>query len=218
MNKIIDKLNVRINSFLCFIVLITLLFAACESKKKVEIKNNAGIVVESYFVDKKRPEIKMGISRKFYDDGNIAEVLNYDKNGVQNGEHTLYYPSGKIMRKEMIVNNKNNGKFISYYEDGNMEQEGKYKDNKMNGVWKTYSNDVKGALKYYATFSDGKYNGLYKEYYPNGKLFAEGNKIQLTEDLDVYDGKVQVYDSLGNISRVLTYESGKQTNKEEIKK
>jgi len=198
-------------------VLITCFFSACESKKKVEVKNNAGVVIESYYVDKNKPDVKVGLYSKFYDDGKILETINY-KDGKQNGERTSYFPSGKIMLKENIVNNVNEGIYIAYNEDGSINQEGTYKDNKMDGVWKTYFKGQKNVLQYEAIFKNGNYNGLYKEYYPNGKLFAEGNKIQLTEELDVFDGKVQVYDSLGNLEKILIYEKGKQINKEEVKK
>jgi antitoxin component YwqK of YwqJK toxin-antitoxin module len=214
MNKIIDKLNVRINPILLVLMLITIFLTACENKKKVEIKNNAGVVIESYFVQKNNPDVKVGISTKYYDDGKILETINYT-DGKQNGERTTFFPSGKIMTKENIVNNVNDGLYITYNEDGSINQEGSYKDNKMDGVWKTYYQGQKNVLQYEAVFKDGGYHGLYKEYYPNGKLYAEGNKIQLNEDLDVYDGKVQVYDSLGNLDKILTYDKGKQISKEE---
>lgn len=217
MNKVIDKLNVRIKwIFVCF-MLITLTFTACNSKKKIEIKNNDGVVIESYFIDKKNPEIKIGVYNKYYDDGKILEVANY-KDGKINGERTLYYPSGKIMQKENYIDNKYEGKLTSYFEDGSLQQEGFYKDNMMNGVWKNYFKDQKDVLKEETTLKDNKIEGLYKEYYPNGKLYAEGNKMQLSEDLDVFDGKVQVYDSLGVLEKILTYDKGKQINKEEVKK
>ena len=217
MNKINDKLNVRINRFLLLFMLITLTFTSCESKKKIEIKNNAGIVVESYFVDKNNPDIKIGVYNKYYDDGKILESAIY-KDGKINGERTLYYPNGKIMQKENYVDNKYEGKLTVYFEDGSLQQEGIYKDNMMNGVWKNYSNTNKNILKDETTLKDNKIEGLYREYFPNGKLYAEGNKIQLTEDLDVFDGKVQVYDSSGNLEKVLIYEKGRQVGKEEIKK
>ncbi len=215
MDKVKVELNVSTKWFILFFVLTT--FVACSNKRKVEVKNAAGVVVESYFVDKNNPDIKIGTYSKFYDDGKIAEIITYS-NGKQNGVHTLYYPSGKIMQQETIVDNKNDGKFVSYFEDGLVEQEGNYKDNKMDGLWKTYADGRKDVLKYEATFKDGQYNGIYKEYYPNGKLYAEGNKIQISEDLEVFDGKVQVYDSLGNPEKILTYDKGRQINKEEIKK
>lgn len=217
MNKVNDKLNVRINSFLCYFMFITLLFSACESKKKVEIKNNAGVVIESYFVDKKNPEIKVGVYNKYYDDGKILEVANYT-NGKLNGERTLYHPNGKIMQKENYIDNRYEGKFTAYDEDGNLQQEGTYKDNMMDGVWKNYFAGGKKIVKDETTLKENKINGLYKEYYPNGKLFAQGNKMEIIEGMDVFDGKVQVYDSIGNLEKILTYDKGKQISKEEIKK
>lgn len=217
MNKINDKLNVRIIGILFLLMLITSTFTSCSSKKKIEIKNNAGIVVESYMVNKNNPDIKMGIYNKFYDDGKILEVANYNE-GKLNGERTLYHPNGKIMQKENYVDNKYEGKFTAYFEDGSLQQEGFYKDNMMNGVWKNYSNVNKNMVKDETTLKDNRIEGLYREYYPNGKIYAEGNKMQLTEDLDVFDGKVKVFDSIGNLEKILLYEKGRQVGKEEVKK
>lgn len=217
MKKIMAKLNVRINKIFFLFMLITITFTACNSKKKIEIKNNDGIVIESYYVDKKNPDIKIGVYNKYYDDGKILEVASF-KDGKLNGERTLYYPSGKIMQKENYVDNKYEGKLTAYFEDGSLQQEAFYKDNMMSGVWKNYFKDAKNVLKEEITLKENKIDGIYKEYYPNGKLYAEGNKIQLSEDLDVFDGKVQVYDSLGVLEKILTYEKGKQIAKEEVKK
>lgn len=217
MNKIMAKLNVRIKGIFFYFMLITITFTACSGKKKIEVKNNDGVVIESYYVDKKNPIVKIGVYNKYYDDGKILEVANF-KDGKINGERTLYYQSGKIMQKENYVDNRYEGKLTSYYEDGSLQQEGFYKDNMMNGIWKNYFKDIKNVVKEETTLKDNKIEGLYKEFYPNGKLYAEGNKIQLAEDLDVFDGKVQVYDSTGVLEKILTYDKGKQINKEEVKK
>jgi antitoxin component YwqK of YwqJK toxin-antitoxin module len=56
-------------------------------------------------------------------------------------------------------------------------------------------------------------NGPSKEYYANGHLNAEGNKIEISEGVDVYDGKVQVYDSAGKLQKTLLYDKGRQVSK-----
>lgn len=215
-----DKINLQLNVTTKWILMLILLttFTGCNNKKKIEVKNANGIVVESYFVNKKNLEQKNGLYQKFYENGKIAETINYNDEGVQDGAHTLYYPSGKIMIKEMIKQNKNDGKYLSFFEDGSPEQEGFYRDNKMDSVWKTYFKEPKGKLRYEATFKNGKFNGPYKEYFANGNLMASGNKIEIMDDFDVYDGEVLLYDSLVNnkLIRKLHFEKGRQTAKEEI--
>lgn len=215
MNKVKVQLNVSTKWIILFFVLTT--FTSCSNKKKIEVKNNNGVVVESYFVDKKNPDIKIGVYSKFYDDGKILEVANYS-NGKINGERTLYYPNGKIMQVENYKDNKFDGKFTAYNEDGSLQQEGNYKDNMMNGVWKNYFKDQKNKVKEEITLKDNHINGLYKEYYPNGNLYASGNKKEIMEDLDVFDGEVLIFDSVVNnkLIRKLHFENGRQVYKEEI--
>ena len=215
MDKVKVKLNVSTKWVILFFVLTT--FTACSNKKKVEVKNKDGVVVESYFVDKKHPDVKVGIYNKYYDDGKILEVANYT-NGKLNGLRTLYYPSGKIMQTENYADNKYEGKFAAYFEDGSFQQEGEYKDNMMNGIWKNYFTEPKNKVKEEITLKDNHVNGPYKEYYNNGNLFASGNKKEIMEDIDVFDGEVEIYDSLINnkLIRKLHFENGRQVSKEEI--
>lgn len=212
MYEVKDKLNVSTKWMILLFVLIT--FTACSTKKKVEVMNKDGKVIESYFVEKKHPEIKTGLYQKYYDDGKLLETSTFVDGKLQ-GERTLYYPNGNIMQQEHYKDNTFEGKFTAYFENGSLQQEGNYKDNMMDGLWKNYSKENKNMLQNEITLKENKINGLYKEYYPNGKLYAEGNKIELFDDMDVYDGKVNVYDTLGNLEKIITFERGKQINKEE---
>lgn len=214
MNEVKDKLNVSIKWILFCFVLIT--FTACDTKKKVEIKNKEGVVTESYFTDKNDPSIKIGAYSKYYDNGKILETGLY-KNGKLNGERMLYYENGRAMQTENYVDDKFEGAFKSFYEDGGLQQEGAYKDNMMTGLWKNYFKEPQNVLKNEMTLQENKINGPSKEYFTNGKVNAEGNKVEINDGIDVYDGKVQVYDSLGNLEKIITYDKGRQIGKEEIK-
>ncbi len=216
MNNINLQLNVVTKRFLYLFLLTT--FVACSNKELVEVKNNKGTVIESFYVDKKNPSAKIGEYKRFYDDGKILEVANYT-DGKINGKRTLYYPSGKIMQEENYVDNKFNGKFSAYNEDGSLQQEGAYVDNMMNGVWKNYFKEPKNKVKEEITLKDNHINGPYKEYYPNGNIYAAGNKKEIMDDLDVFDGEVLIYDSIqsNKLIRKLLFENGRQISKEEIK-
>lgn len=215
-----DKVKVQLNVTTKWLLLLFLLttFTACNNKKRIEVKNKEGIVVESYFVDKKHQDIKVGVYHKFYDDGKLLEEAYYDDKGKLNGKRTLYYPNGKIMQTENYIDNKYEGAFTAYFEDGSQQQEGMYKDNMMNGVWKNYFPNSKNKIKEEITLKDNHINGPYKEFYDNGNLYASGNKIEIMEDLDVFDGEVAIYDSVVNnkLIRKLHFENGRQVSKEEI--
>ncbi|HQV79233.1 MAG TPA: hypothetical protein PLJ42_11425 [Chitinophagales bacterium] len=215
MNNINLQLNVSINQL--FILFLLTTFSACSSKKQIEIKNKENVVIESYFVDKKNPEIKIGEYKRFYDDGKIMEISIY-LDGKLNGKRTLYYPSGKIMQEENYVDNKFEGLFKTYFDDGSIQQEGLYKDNMMTGIWKNYFQEPKNKVKEEITLKDNHISGMYKEYYPNGNIYAVGNKKEILDDMDVFDGEVTLFDSLENNKpiRKLIFENGKQISKEDI--
>ncbi len=212
------KVNVQLNVSTCIVFAMLLFFSACSNKQKVEVKNAQGVVVESYFVDKKKPELKIGVYHKFYDDGKMLEESHFT-DGKLNGKRTLYHPNGKIMQTENYVDNKYDGAFTIYYEDGSLQQEGTYKDNMMNGVVKNYFKSPKNKVKEEISMKDNHVNGIYKEYYDNGNIYAMGTKKEIMEDIDVFDGEVQIFDSLVNnkLIRKLQFENGRQISKEEIK-
>ncbi len=215
MKLIKRKLNVYAKMLILFFVFISI--TSCNNKKKVEVKNKNGIVVESYFVNKKNPAEKVDVYNRYYDDGKIVEVANY-KNGKLNGVRTLFHSNGNKMQEENYIDDKLEGKVTSYFEDGSLQQEAVYKDNSGNGVWKNYFKDQKNVVKEEITIVENKINGPFKEYYPNGKLYAKGKKIEINEGIDAfdsYDGKVEVFDSTGTLEKILTFENGKQISKEE---
>ena len=65
---------------------------------------------------------------------------------------------------------------------------------------------------------DDHVEGIYKEYYSNGNVHASGNKKEIMDGIDVFDGEVLIYDSLVNnkVIRKLHFENGKQISKEEV--
>lgn len=213
MNEVKDKLNVSTKWFLLLLVLIT--FAACSNKKKVVIKDNAGRILEEYYTLKDKPDEKTGIYTSYYESGKIKELSNFT-NGKPEGKRTLYFESGKIMVVENYKNGNYEGEYKSYFENGGLESEGQFRDNARDGIWKVYYETPKNAVKQEVTFKDNLVNGPAKEYHPNGTLIAEGNKIEIGDGVDVYDGKVQVYDSLGTLVKVLVYDKGRQISKEAI--
>ena len=155
MKLIKRKLNVYAKMLILFFVFISI--TSCNNKKKVEVKNKNGIVVESYFVNKKNPTEKVDVYNRYYDDGKIVEVANY-KNGKLNGVRTLFHSNGNKMQEENYIDDKLEGKVTSYFEDGSLQQEAVYKDNSGNGIWKNYFKDQKNVVKEEITIVENKIN------------------------------------------------------------
>ena len=65
-----------------------------------------------------------------------------------------YYDSGELESEVFIINDKMHGDFKLYYEN----------DSKL-------KTDSFGQIRVICSYIDGKKNGEYKEYYPNGKLY-----------------------------------------------
>ena len=214
-----DKIKLQLNVITKWVVVVFVLttFVACSNKQFVEIKNKEGVVVESYFINKKHPEQKIGVYHKFYDDGKMLEE-SFFKDGKLNGKRTLFHPNGKIMQTENYIDNKYEGAFVAYYDNGNKQQAGFYKDNMMDSIWTNYYNSAKNNIKETVTMKENHVNGPYKGYSENGNLQATGNKKEIMDGIDVFDGDVLLYDSLQNnkIIRKLKFENGKQIAKEDL--
>jgi len=99
---------------------------------------------ESYSCDRRE-----GISRKFYQTGDTAEVLPYH-NGLKEGEWIQYYTDGKICLKAAYKNGMLEGAFMLYFPDGTPQYEGTYLNDKRNGRWKAYNEDgtVRSEIEY----------------------------------------------------------------------
>jgi antitoxin component YwqK of YwqJK toxin-antitoxin module len=67
-------------------------------------------------------------------DGKIIDtlankIISYDvKNGLKNGEFTIFFLDGKKEISGKIFNNKNEGKWYYYYPSGKLETEGYFKN------------------------------------------------------------------------------------------
>ncbi|MCB9032545.1 MAG: hypothetical protein H6553_01755 [Chitinophagales bacterium] len=209
-------MNLELNkSKYLLIVAVILIFSACK-RKTVTVKNNNGVVVQSYEVLRKQQNIKDGKFTSFYDDGTKMEESNY-VNGKQDGISNLYYQDGKLMIERHFKMDVYDGDYKEYYENGFIKQEGKYKDNMMDGVWKNYYASSEGLVSALTTMKDGKINGDAKEFATNGKLYVEGNKVEIFGGIDVYNGIVKVYDTIsGKQIYNLEYEDGKQVKKDSI--
>ncbi len=96
--------------------------------------------------------IRNGLSVKYFENGNIAEKINFIY-GIKDGEWLRYYSDGTLFIKASYLNGMLDGKFETWFNNGNPEYSGMYKDNLKEGKWLIYNED--GSLKYEANYVRG---------------------------------------------------------------
>lgn len=159
----------------------------------------------------------------FYnEDGKIKEKINY-LNGKKNG----YYYSfdyffnkdsikvGYLRSQELFVNNKRNGISEYYFKNGNIKKQVNYVNGKKHGTTRLYNNDgvlttiieyrygVEVDRERINRYQDSVKVGVWKEFYPNGKIKKEYNY-----KLGVLNGLVKEYDLTGELIHTERYLGG----------
>lgn len=176
------------------------LLLSCQSTETVEVKGEGGHVVLSYQV-KKGTEIKHGIERSFYQQGQIETSSTY-KEGKLHGAKIFFSPQGDTTIIEHYDQGVFHGEYLSFHEGGGLRQKGQYVNGKMQGDWlKYYSN---GQLEERVPFVDNNENGAFIEYHANGKLKAKGSY----KDGDNEHGPLEIYDKSGELSRTMECNMG----------
>lgn len=108
-----------------------------------------------------------GIKKVFYDDGSLAETLNY-VDGKRNGNYKKYGVNEKILEDLNYKDDYLHGEATYYDGLGNIILQGQYTDGLKSGVWKTYE---KGKVVKEETAK--KYTSKNFEY----KINAKGEKV-----------------------------------------
>lgn len=78
-----------------------------------------------------------GIKKIFYDDGAVAEVLNFS-DGKRNGNYKKFGVNEKILEDLNYKNDELHGEATFYDGLGNISIQGQYKDGLKSGIWKTF--------------------------------------------------------------------------------
>ncbi len=128
---------------------------------------NRKIAEENY-----RNGVKDGISKKYYDTGEVLEECDW-KEGKQDGNYRAFYQDGKPYLQCKMSNNQRNGLCISYFQNGMTEMEAYYTNSLRDKTWKYF--DENGNLLY-----ELKYN-LGKTLNPEVRDSIENLKLQLME-------------------------------------
>lgn len=153
----------------------------------------------------------------FYSDKGVKiKSVNY-KEGKKDG-YTLTYDSNKvIVNREIYVNDIKQGNSTSYYSSGKTKLITPYIAGKPNGIAYEYSEDsvIITIMKYQLGIlasverinrkdENGKKQGVFKEFYEDGKVKEEKKYKD-----DLIDGYVKSYDKKGNLINTEKFNNGK---------
>lgn len=195
-----------------------------------------------------------GVKRIYFDNGQTGEELHY-RDSVKHGPWNKYYPTGKKWIEATYKDGDLDGSFKVWLDDGKPKTQGNYAAGLRTGTWlmfnfngsvRTQDSYTNGVMKsqrpqngvfdtYYDsgipkssyTYSKGKRNGEFKEWYDKGELkieikpgtmggpdetleTLEGTQLKMkgfyTEDL--LNGKVTHYNLDGTTEKVEMWENG----------
>ncbi len=155
---------------------------------------------------------------KFYSEkGKITKAINYLE-GKKSGYTLSYDTNQKVTSKELFVNDIKQGNSFTYYPSGKTKQLIPYLKGKPDGYAYEYSEDstIIAIIKYQGGIlasiekinrkdETGKKQGIWKDFYEDGKLKEEKRYKD-----DGLDGYVKSYDKKGNLSNTEKFNNGKQ--------
>jgi len=126
----------------------------------------------------------------FYFKSGITEQKGNYRNGKYEGCWQWYFENDSLKRAENFYEGKEEGLLTEYDETGIIVAKGNYLGGEKEGKW--YYN--LGDHVQEGEYKDGMKEGIWKYFYPGGKLKFEGNFVQGNED-----GKHRWYFENGNI-------------------
>ena len=139
-----------------------------------EDKSEAVICVETY-----ENNNKIGISKKYHLNGNIAEEITYVGN-IKHGPWKQYYTTGITCIRSTYINGKLNGKFETFHTTGTREITGNYKNDVRTGDWQFYAEDgpLRKTIRYINGIPENNAELIRAETEYLDKLEREGGKIK----------------------------------------
>lgn len=92
----------------------------------------------------------------------------------KNGYSKVWYSDGELESHYTYLDDELNGSCKKYYRNGQLKQEQNYTEGMLTGSSKSYFDD--GTKRESSDFDEnGKENGVFQEFYPSGKLYANLN-------------------------------------------
>ena len=169
----------------------------------------------------------------YYFEDKAVEITGiYTQNGKKDGEWLWFYPNGNLLSKEIYSDGLLDGDNFSLSIEGDTLECGKFAAGQEDGKW-YYVNDSVLVVGYYL---DGKKEGVWKTYYPNGKLKSShaysnnefdgkvaefwengAKKLEATYINGLLNGNEYKYDMEGNVLYITTYRMGIETKYNGVK-
>jgi antitoxin component YwqK of YwqJK toxin-antitoxin module len=134
----------------------------------------------------------------YYRDGKEEQRGAYHK-GKPDGDWKWIYDNGQIWREEIFYDGLEEGLAIEYNDTGKVVSKGDYLSGEKEGKWFQDLGDDREE----GTYVVGLRSGLWKHYYPSGKLKFEGKFEQGAEN-----GKHLYYFESGQIKEIGNYKFG----------
>ena len=155
---------------------------------------------------------------KFYTEkGKITKAINYQE-GKKNGFIITYDTSGNVSNRENFVDDNKEGYSYNYYTSGKLKQIIPFVKNKTNGIGYEFNQDsiiisiikyqmgsIAGIEKINRTDEKGNKQGVYKDFYSDGKLKEEKKYLD-----NQINGYVKSYDNKGNLKNTEKFNNGKE--------
>ena len=140
------------------------------------MKINLLIILFSLFLFQNCQRNKLGLEVKYYDNGNIEYIKNYDYQKLQ-GEAVWFFANGRLKQKIIFEMWLENGHAYYFYESGALESHRYWRNGKMVGYVADYWDDRMSIIKNVLYFNE---NGdlLYKKEFDSlgNYLREEGKK------------------------------------------
>ncbi|MDT0690261.1 tetratricopeptide repeat protein [Salegentibacter sp. F188] len=183
-------------------------------------------------VGKMDKNLNIGEWKIYNENGQLSTIGSFDKEGKKTGQWLVYNAEEKLEETAYFEDDQLNGENITYYSNEQINIFTGFKEDELEGEYLYYNNN--GALLQKKYFSKGKLEGPFvsyfevgeelpefkiqykenevvgtvKEYYANGKLFAE-----TSYSTGVQNGPEKRYHSNGQLYSEIEYKEGQPIGK-----
>jgi antitoxin component YwqK of YwqJK toxin-antitoxin module len=105
------------------------------------------------YVENYKSGLKQGPSMKYYDNGQVAEIINWEAN-MKQGKWFQYFEDGSLRLSSAYLNNEMDGPYKIFTSPGKLAIDGNYKAGEMDGTWLFY--DEQGTREFELIYDNGK--------------------------------------------------------------
>lgn len=138
----------------------------------------------------------------YHDNGTIKEKGPYSK-GLEQGAYEFYHDNGIKRLSVIFKKGQLDGPYSVYTTAGALQEKRFYKEGEMDGLRRFFYECDENLLFYEYPIKEGKAQGAYTEFYPNGQLSKTMTLVN-----DYAQGEENLYYYNGTLSGKATYNEG----------